>query len=502
MKCRTTLSAVVLSICGHLPTAGAAPQEFQIRLLTPLASYTKAGTPFEAKVIGSTSAPRPSGLPPGARIFGSVVTAKATGLGFRRERALLELGFERCELPTGEEIVCTVELTSVDNAREHMKDGQIRGILAASHPNSFLNGVWYRPGLTSIPRAAMGLTGAGGMISSNFIPGATGAPIVIVAHMLLFRMPEPEIELPSGTDLIVQIDAQVEPQIEAVTEDQIFSTELLDRMAAISPLVTNADDAGVADLLNVALIGDSDQVTQAFEDAGWSGTDARDKNSVMRTYAAYAGKKPYATAPVSALYNRGFLPDLVFQKSFNTTARRHHIRLWEVEVPGEGTAWIGAASQDTNITYNLWRMSLSHRIDPLIDRERIMLINDLAAAGCLASVRNVERPDLSQLSRITEMATTDGALSIAAIQACTSPAPEPVAPVKPHRSFGAKMLRQVVLDTRHYVTRGNAYYWIYSGLRHLHSSRKSAGEDDGDVTSNTAENRAKKPAANAFRPSD
>ena len=38
----------------------------------------------------------------------------------------------------------------------------------------------------------------------------------------------------------------------------------------------------------------------------------------------------------------GRLPDLVFQKSFNTLAKRHHVRLWQVEVPG-GTAWVGAA---------------------------------------------------------------------------------------------------------------------------------------------------------------
>jgi len=497
-------NATAVLACTLIPAACAATQEFQIRLLTPLASYTKVGTPFEAKVIGSTTASRASGLPPNTRIFGSVVAAKPTGLGFRRERAILELHFDRCELPTGEEIVCAVELTSVDNAREHMRNGQIRGILAASHPNSFLNGVWYRPALTSIPRAAMGLTGAGGMISSNFFPGFTGAPIVIVTHLLLFRMPDPEIELPSGTDLIVEIDAVLSPdQILAPPEPtNDFSPELLDHIAGISPLVTRTREIEVVDMLNVALIGDLDQVTKTFEDAGWFTADARDRKSVLRTYAAYANKKPYASAPVSALYNRGLLPDLVFQKSFNTTARRHHIRLWEVDVPGGGKAWIGAASQDTNITYNLWRMSLSHRIDPLIDRERIMFINDLTASGCLASVEDIERPQHSQLSRIADTATTDGTLTIAALQTCTSPAPDAVAPIRPHRSFAATLLRQVVLDTRHYVTRGNAYYWIYSGLRHLHSSRKNDEDDDAVSASNTVGNRARQPAANAFLPSD
>src|SRR6185503_10647429 len=105
-----------------------------------------------------------------------------------------------------------------------------------NHPNSFLNGVWYRPGLMSIPRAAMGLTGAGGMISSNFIPGATGAPIVIVVHMLLFRMPDPEIELPSGTDLIVQVDAETDVSVSPI-ETASFSPELVDHLSDISPLV-------------------------------------------------------------------------------------------------------------------------------------------------------------------------------------------------------------------------------------------------------------------------
>lgn len=454
-------------------------QEFQIRLLTPLASYSKVGARFEAKIIGATSIPDARTLPPGTHISGRVSTAGATGLGFRRERAVLELEFDACTLPSGESVSCDVTLTAVDNARERVIDGRIRGVLAARHPNSWLSGVWYRPDADLIHRSAMGLTGAGGMLYTRLMPGPMGAVLMIGSHLILFRMPEPEIELPSGTDLIVQIDAEVSPS-QAARGDASgagFPQHLLDRLAAIPAQVDRADDVAALDLLNIALVGTRDEVMNAFANAGWSGAEERTAASIARTYFAYAAMKRYATAPVSPLYNGGRLPDLVFQKSFNSLARRHHVRLWEFDVPG-GTAWVGAATHDTGIAFNARRISLTHRIDPQIDREKRMLINDLREAGCLGTIQAMQRPELSQPSASADNATTNGAMTVAALEDCTNPRQAAVAPMRPHRSFLGLLLRQVVLDTRNYVARGNAYYWLFQGIRRLRPSSKHSGEDD------------------------
>jgi len=478
------LGRLALSACAAIPVIGAPPQEFQIRLLTPLASYSKPGTRFEAKVIGATATPLHPGLPPHTRIFGSVVRGKATGLGIRRERAVLELDFDdECVLPSGEAVACDVTLTSVDNARESVKDGEIRGILAASHPNSWLSGLWFRPDVDLIHRSAMGLTGAGGMIYTQLMPGPAGAALMIGSHLLLFRMPDPEIELPSGTDLIVQVEAGVSPSqiVPKLARGGAFPEELLERLAAISPQVTKPGDVAAMDLVNVALMGDREQVVKAFDDAGWSTTGIRSAKTLARTYSAYAGMKTYASAPVSPMYHDGLLPDLVFQKSFNTLAMRHHIRLWQVETP-DGTVWVGAATHDVAIEFHASRMSLAHRVDPFIDREKNVLFNDLNAAGCLTAIQGVERPELSQPDRTPDSAVTDGTLTVGSLRDCTSPEEDGVMPLQPRRSFGALFVRQVILDTRQYVERGNAYYWTYSGLRRMYSSRKP---DEGDQGGNS-----------------
>ena len=135
MKLSFLARAVACGTCVLIPCFAATPQEFQVRLLTPLASFSQPGTRFEAKVIGATKPTDRPSLPAGTRVFGSVAKAKATGLGIRRERAILELEFDpTCVLPTGESIACDISLQSVDNAREAVKDGRIVGVLGGFPP--------------------------------------------------------------------------------------------------------------------------------------------------------------------------------------------------------------------------------------------------------------------------------------------------------------------------------------------------------------------------------
>ena len=122
---------------------------------------------------------------------------------------------------------------------------------------------------------------------------------------------------------------------------------------------------------------------------GWAKAEQRSARSFSREYAAFSSMSGYRTAPVSRLYYRGMLPDLVFQKSLNTVTKRDHIRIWHYgDIDGEDV-WLGAATHDSGITFRATAFQFSHRIDPALDVERATVVNDLAFAGCSAPARSL-----------------------------------------------------------------------------------------------------------------
>ena len=69
-------------------------------------------------------------------------------------------------------------------------------------------------------------------------------------------------------------------------------------------------------------------------------------------------------SPVSALLMNERPPDLVFQKSLNTFAKRHHVRIWKLAKKYNGReVWVGAATHDIATTQQSSRNEVvaSHR---------------------------------------------------------------------------------------------------------------------------------------------
>ncbi len=59
----------------------------------------------------------------------------------------------------------------------------------------------------------------------------------------------------------------------------------------------------------------------------------------------------YSTAPVSTLLYQDAEPTVVFQKSFNTIAKRHHIRIWRAGDFEGNEVWLGAATHDAGVGF-------------------------------------------------------------------------------------------------------------------------------------------------------
>ena len=98
------LSCLVFLSGGFAVAAAMEPAEYQARLLSPLASHSAEGTQFQARIVGALARTGTGTLPAGSVVSGRVVEAHPIKLGLRRERAVLRLQFDSCQLPSGEHL--------------------------------------------------------------------------------------------------------------------------------------------------------------------------------------------------------------------------------------------------------------------------------------------------------------------------------------------------------------------------------------------------------------
>jgi hypothetical protein len=195
-------------------------------------------------------------------------------------------------------------------------------------------------------------------------------------------------------------------------------------------------------------------------------------------YSAFLSLKADPVAPMAPLTYRGTTAALVFQKTFNTVAKRHHVRIWPASFPGT-QLWLGAATHDTAIVLDSKRMSLTHRIDPLVDRERSTVVNDLSSVGCVAGVGLVKRPHATRLPDSGMPSVTDGNSALLFLGDCSAPEAVSSELQKPQRRRVTLATRRFVLENRQYLTRGNAYYWSYRAACSLWTRKsRNAGANE------------------------
>ncbi len=137
--------------------------------------------------------------------------------------------------------------------------------------------------------------------------------------------------------------------------------------------------------------------------------------SKFETLRALAEDRGYNEAPVSVLLLDGSPPDMVFEKTNDTFARRHHLRIWRRPGMVDGKpVWAVAATHDTGINFSEADRTFIHRIDAQIDREREKVVDDLLFTG---RVKACELVDRLQVPRKTSNATgdsieTDGRIAV------------------------------------------------------------------------------------------
>src|SRR5271165_7330583 len=317
--------------CEQIP----AGQTIWIRLTSPVSTYTaKPGDAVKAVLTEAIKCETDTDFPVGTDVSGVVHAVRKVGWGIYHETAALEITFNELHPGNGPAVAFVASITEVENAREHVSKGTIQGIRSSDTPEGRINSrLRHLP--TYNPYSDLGL-------------------IVYKATFPIF--PEPEIYYPAGTDMRLRLMNPVHslpvaaaPSVESTAKT---SEELdVEQIAPSLPWRSTTTKLADADVVNLAFVGSREQVEAAFQQAGWSTSDAFTRHSFMRDFYAFLNNSSYDQAPMKPLLLDGRSADLSWQKSLNSYNRRDHLRIWQwSETSDSEIVWLSSSTHDTRAT--------------------------------------------------------------------------------------------------------------------------------------------------------
>jgi len=344
-------------------------------------------------------------IPPGTKVNGTVLFAQKAPNKY--SRSLLVLDFSNIVHMPDKRSPLYAHVLGVDNARETVRNNEILGII--------------QPHSSKKISIAMVAIGAGNPIAGYAIKG------VQTVYGLSLRR---EISYPAGTDIQAQIVRYsiLKEKLAWTGWPQLTVDSQLQDLVFNAPMRTTATNGTPSDPTNLMFIGSEQELIAAFSEAGWLQANDLNVKSAMKVATATLRQTGYNDAPMSTLLLQGQPPNLVFQKSLNTFAKRHHLRVWKVKQDYNGrNVWVAAATHDIATTSERAGTKWSHRIDPHIDRERDWVETDLLFIGTAKARAQVDRPKApKQLSNATgDDIVTDGKMSVVELARRSAPQEEP-----------------------------------------------------------------------------
>ncbi|MBL8177000.1 MAG: LssY C-terminal domain-containing protein [Bryobacterales bacterium] len=441
-----------IGTCGLDAAEVPAGAVLSVRLIESVASD---GNLVEDSVRGMLAAPfevsRGLQIPARTPVEGRVASSRTVGYGWRRERAALEIEFDALVLVDGTRIAIEGKVVELENAREKVnREGIIAGTLAAGAPHLFYNGR-----LKGLP-----------------VLNPLTDPILLIHKATFPFFPQPEIRLPRGADLQLRITVPFQfpdRELQAVEAERGALPELL----AAKPARIETKGGQGSDLINLAFAGTEGELVRAFDSAGWNTANKANWRSVFRGMRDLFEQSFDPHAPMSRMLWEGRAPDFQFQKSLNSYAKRHHVRIWRAGWMADGTPlWAGAATHDVQLKFAWRKLHFTHGIASDIDKERQKVHHDLSFAGCVESSALWDRdlPGVLRNSDRTPM-FTDGAIQLLDLQTCRhkriGTAEEHIQMTRADKPLLQRYLRRQVLVLRNDILRANVFYGLGDLSRRL-----------------------------------
>jgi hypothetical protein len=467
------LTLIIFSLLSNCPTLFAqcnslkAGETLWVRLLEPVSSYSgKAGDKIHAMVIESPTCDGAEEIAAGTMVEGEVARVTKVGMGLLHETASLRVEFKSLQMQDGNKTAIAARLLEIDNAREKVKDGTIHGVNATDTPQ--------------------------GRITNRLRHLPTWNPysdLTLLVYRTAFPMfPEPEIYLPRGSDLKLELATGVSlpegmaDQTEDNRPDEIEKA-VLEITAPELPIRTTTRNGQDADIVNVALLGSPSQMDGAFRAAAWKNGDAMSTRSVLRQMHAFLSFKNYPSAPITTQLMEGQRVSQTWEKGLDSYAKREHLRVWGRSDVIEGqTVWLGAMTRETGAVLSLRQHKFIHHIDAEMDDGRGIMVRDLRLAGCVAAAYYVQRPQVAHAATNAtgDAMRTDGSLAVVQLKDCENPlfaqaSDTPAVQSRPHSKF-ARYLRMQVLSFRSDLIRGNIVYGGFELTRMAVRARRHRSE--------------------------
>ena len=435
--------------CDSIP----AGKSFWIRLIDPVASYSsKPGTPVRAILIQSPDCDAAPIFPAGIEVEGRIISVRKVGFGLIHDTAKLDIRFERLVTAAGL-LPLAAEVMEIDNARETVRHGIIRGVRSTDTPQGRItSGLAHLPTLN--PYGDVGL----------------------IVYRALSPLPEPEIYFPPGTDIRLQLTAPIyvgdQPELpQPSLQLDEFQRGEIEALLQNVPERTTTTSGKDADLVNLLLVGSQDQIALAFAGAGWLPSDRNSYHAFFKEFAAFLSFSNYSTLPVSRQMLNGQAPDSTWQKSLNSYGKREHLRVWGQAASVHGQqAWLGAYTRETSAALSIRYGKFIHHVDPNLDQGVNMLVRDLTLSGCVESVHLLPRFDSPRtlVNSTGDAMHTNGELTVVYLRDCSPPtgpygAPAAI-PIHPHSRI-VRYFRNRLLLYKSDVIRGNIIYGMFDVIR-------------------------------------
>ncbi len=196
-------------------------------------------------------------------------------------------------------------------------------------------------------------------------------------------------------------------------------------------------DGLLGDPVNLAFLGEAEQLHAAMRRAGWVQADPVDLTSAVRMITAAVGRRSYPNAPVSPLFLFGNQQAFAYQQEVEgNPSQRHHVRFWPCPpgwlLPGgRRVGWVAAGTYDRKVGLSLFTFQVTHKIDRNIDIERDYIVETLRYGVPETRVEVIEDFSTGYHSRNGggDAVVTDGDLPVVdltGVDASGEPAPPPV----------------------------------------------------------------------------
>jgi hypothetical protein len=383
---------------GALPARGVptftvpAKTELFLRMKTPVSTTSShLGETVEAATDRALDLDGHVAIPVGAVVRGRI--ALLIPSSSPTDRAKLLLKFNTLKLPGEPAMPLECHLNEVDNAREKvLADGTIQGVLASELPVTLINSA-----IAKMEKRTGGTQQDGGK---------------------WFGSPDTSIQYPVGTEFSVildkplEISGQFQPefarQLSAVLEESVM------QVLAEAPRNVRSKKGNEGGPVNLVLIGNKEEISGAFEKAGWTAAKDQDANSLWQTFEAVIKGKGYDAAPMSTLYLYGRPEDMAFEKMLNTFTHRHHLRVWKAPAAAADgrPMWLVVADHDNG--FDVRPGVISHSVDPHVDLERAKVGADLGMTGLVAAEQlvSVSHPSKSGLTATGGKWESDGRILV------------------------------------------------------------------------------------------